>query len=207
MKKPYIIGICGGSGSGKTYLLKRLMEMLPKEKLTFISQDNYYKKQEEQVRNEEGLVNYDHPDSLNLHHLEADIQELIAGKTVSVEEYTFNVKVEKPNFLIYRPNPIIIIEGLFIYHRSKVRDLIDFKVFVEAEEHIKISRRLKRDLVERAYSFDETLRDYQKFVAPMYRKFVEPQRFESDLIVPNNVHMEKAIEVIGHHLEWVLASH
>lgn len=204
MNKPYILGICGGSGSGKTYLLKRLMEKLPEDKLTFISQDNYYKKLEEQVRNEEGLVNYDHPDSLNLHDLEEDIQKIVSGQTVSVEEYTFNVKVESPNVLTYAPNPIIILEGLFIYHKPRVRDLIDFKVFVEAEEHIKISRRLRRDLAERAYSFDETLRDYEKFVAPMYRKFVEPQRFQSDLIVPNNVQMEKAIEVIGHHLERVL---
>ncbi|MCI4668910.1 MAG: uridine kinase [Bacteroidia bacterium] len=204
MNKPYILGICGGSGSGKTYLLRRLMELLPKDKLTFISQDNYYKKIEEQIKNEDGLVNYDHPDSLNLKDMEESLELLISGQSVSVEEYTFNVKVDKPHYLLYKPNPIIILEGLFIYHRPKVRDLIDFKVFVEAEEHVKISRRLKRDLVERAYSFDETLRDYEKFVAPMYRQFVEPQRFQSDLIVPNNVHMEKAIEVIGDHLLKVL---
>ncbi len=206
MKKPYLLGICGGSGSGKTFLLKKLQQQFPEEKLTLISQDNYYKALDEQARDEEGLVNFDHPDSLDLYSYKRDIEELLRGREIEVEEYTFNVVVESPNKLIYQPRPIIIMEGLFVFHKPDIRELFDFKVFVEAEEHIKIARRLRRDLVERDYSVENTLRDYQKFVAPMYKQFVEPQRMESDLIIPNNRNMNKAIEVMSHHLAVVLGS-
>ena len=202
--KPYIIGICGGSASGKTFLLRQLINQLPEEALTLISQDNYYKKLEEQERDEEGLVNFDHPDSVNLQALEHDLHSLIEGKTVELEEYTFNNPKITPRLLSLKPSPLVILEGLFIFYRPEIAQLIDLKVFVEADEHIKLARRIRRDHSESGYSIDSILRDYEKFVAPMYHQFVAPTRKVSDLIIPNNRRMYRAVQMLVNHLRAVL---
>lgn len=200
----YIIGICGGSASGKTYLLERILARFPKEKCTLISQDNYYKIREEQRVDEDGLVNYDHPDSLNLDKFVADIKELISGKTIKVQEYTFNNPNTAPKIFTYHPTSIIILEGLFVFHRPELNSLMNLKLFVDADEHIRFSRRLKRDVQERNYSFDETIRDYNKFVAPMYAQFVAPTQKQCDFIIPNNHNMDIAIEVIISYLNTIV---
>ena len=202
--KPYIIGICGGSASGKTFLLRQLINQLPEEDLTLISQDNYYKKLEEQERDEEGLVNFDHPNSVNLERLEQDLHSLIEGKTVELEEYTFNNPKITPRLLSLRPTPLVILEGLFIFYRPEIAQLIDLKVFVEADEHIKLARRIRRDHSERGYSIESILRDYEKFVAPMYHRFVAPTRKVCDLIIPNNKRMYRAVQMMVNHLRAVL---
>jgi uridine kinase len=203
-QKPYIIGICGGSASGKTFLLKQLMSQLPGDKVSLLSQDNYYKKLKDQVRDPEGLVNFDHPDSINLDQLFTDIQKLIHGESFELEEYTFNNPQKTPQIFHYSPTPILILEGLFIYHKPAMSQLIDLKLFVEADEHIKLSRRLKRDHRERGYSIESILRDYEKFVAPMYHQYVAPTRAKCDMIIPNNKHMYKAVQVIVNHLRAML---
>ncbi len=202
--KPYIVGICGGSGSGKTYLLKKLLSELPADKITLISQDNYYKAWEDQEKDDEGLVNYDHPDSLRLDLWEDHVQLLMAGESVTKQEYTFNQPDVIPQTFTFQPAPIIVLEGLFIYFPKTIRPLYDLKIFVDAEEHIKLARRMSRDLVERAYSFEETLRDYQKFVAPMYHQYVAPLKADCDLVIPNNDHMNNATRVLLDHLKSFL---
>ena len=202
--KPYFVGICGGSASGKTFMLEQLMSQLPKDKVTLISQDNYYKKFEDQIKDVEGLVNFDHPDSINLDALMNDVQRLIKGESFEMEEYTFNNPAKVPKMLSFSPSPIIILEGLFIYHNPALAQLIDLKLFIEADEHIKLSRRLKRDHKERGYSIESILRDYEKFVAPMYHQFVAPTRIACDIIIQNNKHMYKAIQVVVNHLGAML---
>jgi uridine kinase len=201
----YLLGICGGSASGKTFLLHQLMAQLPPDAVTLVSQDNYYKRLEEQVRDEDGLVNFDHPDSVSLTRLHDDIRRLLAGETLSVEEYTFNNVAARPRQIVMRPAPILILEGLFIFNKPELAQLIDLKVFVEAEEHIRLSRRLRRDTAERGYSMESILRDYEKFVSPMYRRHILPFRDQCDLIIPNNRHMYKAIEALVNHLRVKLA--
>ncbi len=201
----YIIGICGGSASGKTYLLERMLARFPKGKCTLISQDNYYKNRAEQVKDEDGLVNYDHPDSLNLDKFVADVKELMAGKSIDVQEYTFNNPDITPQIFTYHPTPIIILEGLFVFHKPELNRLMNLKLFVEADEHIRFSRRLVRDVQQRNYSFDETIRDYNKFVAPMYAQFVAPTQKQCDFIIPNNHNMDTATEVIISYLNTVIS--
>ncbi len=202
--KPYIVGICGGSGSGKTYLLNQLMKLLPENQATLISQDNYYKPLEELPTNEDGLVNFDHPDSVNMDLLVKDLHLLAQGTTVNLLEYTFNNPNATPKPITYHPAPLIIVEGMFVFHYAPLADDIALKVFIEAEEHIKLLRRLKRDAEERGYSFEVVLRDYERFVAPMYQRFVEPTKKTSDLIIPNNDDIDKAIQVLINHLTQVL---
>jgi uridine kinase len=201
---PYIVGICGGSASGKSFLLEQLMQSLPADQLTHISQDNYYRKYEDQQKDDEGLVNFDHPDAVDLDMLHADVMRILGGEVVTVQEYTFNNPNQVPAMIRMEPRPLLILDGLFIFYHQPLAHLMDLKVFVEADEHIKIGRRIRRDGQERGYSLDSVLRDYERFVAPMYQRYVEPTKWSSDLIVPNNQHMNKAIQVLVHYLNGVL---
>ncbi|MEO1449684.1 MAG: uridine-cytidine kinase, partial [Bacteroidota bacterium] len=185
------------------FLLKQLISQLDESQITLISLDNYYKKLEDQTRDEEGLVNFDHPDSLNLSLLVEHVQQLIKGETIEMEEYTFNNPKIKPRILTLKPSRIIILEGLFVFYRPELNQLIDLKVFVEAEEHVKLARRLRRDHTERGYTIDSILRDYERFVAPMYHRYVAPTRSVCDLVIPNNKHMYRAIQVMVNHLRTV----
>lgn len=206
--KPYIVGICGGSASGKTYILRQLLKQFDRNQLSLISLDNYYKKLEDQVKDDDGLVNYDHPDSLNLEHLADDVQRLIKGETIAVQEYTFNHPTKVPRTFTYQPTPIIIIEGILVFHNPRLANLMDLRIFVDAEDYVRLSRRLLRDERERNYSFEETIRDYHKFVAPMYRKYVEPTKHDCHIIIPNhqNTHdnLKTAFEMVSNHLAMTL---
>ncbi|MEZ4686268.1 MAG: uridine kinase [Bacteroidia bacterium] len=202
--QPYIVGICGGSASGKTFLSRQLLARFPKEKITFLSLDEYYKPKDQQVHDEEGLVNWDHPRTLSFDELVKDIESLVRGETIQREEYTFNNPHAIPAMLTFRPAPVIVVEGLFILHEKALRDLFNLKVFVDADEHIRLDRRLRRDTTERGQTMDQVLTDYTKYVAPMYEQFVSPQRQHCDLIVPNNKHMYKALDVLVNHLAVVL---
>ncbi|RMG27805.1 MAG: uridine kinase [Bacteroidetes bacterium] len=202
--KPYIVGICGGSASGKTFLLKQLLSQLPQERVNLISQDNYYKQYEQQKKDEEGLVNFDHPESVDLDAFVRDVKTLIGGKPVSIQEYTFNNPASTARTLHYHPTDLLVLEGLFIFYHPELYKLIDLKIFVDADEHIRLTRRLRRDHSERGYSFDSILRDYSRFVAPMYEQYVAPAKKVCDLIIPNNKHMYKAIQVLVNHLKMIL---
>lgn len=204
--QPYIVGICGGSASGKTFLSRQLLARIPEEKVTFLSLDEYYRPKSQQIHDDEGLVNWDHPRTISFDELIKDVERLTRGETIEREEYTFNNPHAIPAMLTFRPAPIIVIEGLFILHEAKLRDLINLKVFVDADDHIRLDRRLRRDTTERGQTMDQVLTDYTKYVAPMYEQFVSPHRQYCDLIVPNNKHMYKALDVLAHHLEYVVKS-
>lgn len=199
-KKPYLIGICGGSGSGKTFLLQQLIQNWKGEEITLVSQDNYYHPIEKQKKESDGLTNFDHPESVNLDELARDVRKLVDGQTVTIKEYTFNNPLATAADIVMKPSPIMIVEGLFVFHQPELAKLIDLKVFVEAHEHIRLSRRLRRDATERNYSFESVLRDWERFVAPMYRRYVEPTKFDCDLIIPNHSHMYRAVQVLMNHI-------
>jgi uridine kinase len=199
--KPYFVGVSGGSASGKTYLLNQLMKRIPESQITLISQDNYYKVLEQQTRKPDGTVNFDHPDAIDLVKFTQDLQQLMEGQSLTIQEYTFNNPLLTPKMLTYHPAPIILVEGLFIFYKTELFDLLNLKVFVDAEEHIKLSRRIVRDYSERGYKLEEILKQYEQDVIPMYNKFVKPYKESCDIIIPNNYHMDKAIEVLLDHLQ------
>ncbi|WNJ16938.1 uridine kinase [Pontibacter sp. G13] len=204
--KPYLVGICGGSASGKTYLLNQLLQALPASQVTLISQDNYYFDLDHQIRDEEGLVNFDHPQSVDLVKLYEDVQKLMQGESVEIAEYTFNNPGKESCTIVMEPRPIILLEGIFVFYLAEMRELYDLKVFVEAKEHVKLSRRLNRDIAERGLNMESILRDYGKFVAPMYNRYVVPTKDLADIIVPNNDNkrMDAAISVLVNHMNTVL---
>jgi uridine kinase len=196
----YIVAVCGGSASGKTYLVQRLRQAFTEKEVTLVSMDHYYKDKVHQKLNEAGEINFDHPDALMLDRFEDDMMRLGHGETVSIREYTFNNPNRIPGVVVYKPAPIILVEGLFSYYPAKFSERVNLRVFVESDPHYKFARRLNRDLNERGYPIDETLHSYTNYAIPMYRRHVEPLKFEADLILNNNAHFEGAIRVMTDHL-------
>ena len=201
MKKPYIIGITGGSGSGKTTFIRYLREAFSSDELCIVSQDDYYRPREEQEVDEKGIVNFDKPYSINKKALTKDIAKLAEGKTVEILEYTFNNNLKKPKTIVLKSAPIIIVEGLFVFHYKKVRKQLDLKVFVHAKENLKVIRRIQRDRVERNYPLDDVLYRYQNHVLPAFEKYIEPYMADADIIINNNKNFENGLQLFQHFLK------
>ncbi len=196
MKKPFIIGITGGSGSGKTTLMRYLQEEFASDKVCFISQDDYYRPQEEQRQDKLGVTNYDRPRSIDKKAFTKDIEKLAQGKTIEIQEYTFNNAAKQPKTIVLKPAPVIVVEGLFIFHVKKIRKQLDLKVFIHAKENLKVIRRIKRDKLERNYPLDDVLYRYQNHVMPSFEKYIKPYIDKADLIVNNNQNFEKGLSVL-----------
>ncbi len=194
--RPYLIGICGGSGSGKTSFIRRLRAAFSEEQLCIISQDDYYLPRDEQHRDANGEANFDLPKSFNKKKFRQDVDRLLAGETITIEEYVFNNPEAIPKLLVFKSAPIIIIEGLFVFHYKKIAKQIDLKVFVNAKENLKVIRRILRDQVERGYPLDDVLYKYQHHVLPSYERFILPYKEEADLVVNNNQDFERGLEVL-----------
>jgi uridine kinase len=201
----YFIGITGGSASGKTYLLNRIREVFTDEQISLISQDNYYLDYDLQIKEPDGSVNFDHPQSVDLLALAQDIEQLKQGKSISRKEYTFNNHDKTPANIVVNPAPIIIVEGLFIYYQPEIARQIDFKIFIESHEYIRLTRRIIRDQKERGRTLEDVLEEYNKYVAPMYKRYVEPFRDDADIIIPNHKSMVKSVDMLilylGHLLQ------
>jgi uridine kinase len=204
-KKPFIIGIAGGSGSGKTFFLKCFLEHFTDEEVSLVSQDDYYYPVAHNMTKEENkLYNFDVPETINSGQFIADINRLINGHTVYKQEYTFNNPDIAPKILEIKPAPILIVEGLFIFHFTDIAGKLDLRIFIEAEEQVALSRRLKRDLLERGYSHDDATYKWINHVMPAYKEYLLPYRNECDQIVVNNTQVADdiiaATEVISQEL-------
>jgi len=195
LTNPYLIGITGGSGSGKTYFLKRLMEAFAPHDLCLISQDHYYHPREQQPVDKQGVKNFDTPMSINIDQFVTEIKTVKSGNLVQRQEYTFNNPSASPTMLEFKPAPVIIVEGIFILYYPEVAELLDLKIFIEAKEHIKLTRRISRDQQERGYDVADVLYRYEQHIAPTYEKYIEPFKDDADLIVLNNQHFDRALAV------------
>lgn len=193
---PFLIGITGGSGSGKTYFLNSLLNKFDPKDICLLSQDNYYLSREQQPIDENGIKNFDTPQSINGEELAIDVAKLKSGAGFERMEYTFNNKNVTPKLLKFEPAPIVVIEGLFVMHFAEVNKLLDLRLFIDAKDHIKLKRRIVRDKVERGYDLDDVLYRFENHVMPSYDKYLEPLRHEADLIIPNNHHFENALNVL-----------
>jgi len=201
MENPFIIGITGGSASGKTSFLKNLISSFDSEEICLISQDNYYRSKDEQPTDENGIQNFDLPESINAYEYARDIQKLRNGETVYRLEYTYNNPDVVPKTLVFKPAPIIVVEGIFVFYFSEIADLLDFKIFIDAKEHIKLKRRIHRDQIERGYDLADVLYRYEKHVSPTYERYIEPFKNEADIIVPNNFEYQKPLEMVVAYLQ------
>ncbi len=194
--KSLLVGITGGSGTGKTYFLKKLEGMFSPEQLCVISQDNYYKDLEFQKVDENGIANFDLPTAIDFSQFAKDLNSLLKGDVVTKEEYVFNNPEVTPKLLTFKPTPIIIVEGIFVNTFEEVSSLLDLKVFIDSHDLIKIKRRIYRDHRERGYDLDDVLYRYENHVLPSYESYVKPQRALADLVVNNNKSCDVAIDVL-----------
>jgi uridine kinase len=195
MNKPYIVGIAGGSGSGKTFFLKCFLKHFSDSEVSLVSQDDYYIPVAHNMTKEENkLYNFDLPSTIDHKHFEEDIEKLLRGETIIKHEYTFNNPDAVPKVLEIKPAPIVIVEGLFILHFKKIADTLNLKIFIEADDDIALQRRLKRDLLERGYSHDDVMYKWTNHVVPAYKEYLLPYRNESDRLIVNNSH--KAEDII-----------
>ena len=201
MKKPFIIGVTGGSGSGKTTFIKRLRDAFSEDELCIISQDDYYIPREQQALDTRGVVNFDRPESINKKEFQRDVEKLIAGESIEREEYTFNNQAVEPRMLRIKSAPVIIVEGIFVFHYKKIRKLLDLKIFLHAKENLKVIRRIKRDQMERNYPIDDVLYRYEHHVLPTFEKYIKPYQDKADIVINNNKHFEVALDLIMNFVE------
>ncbi len=195
--RPFIIGISGGSGSGKTTFVKELSNTFSPEQVCILSQDNYYKPRTEQQIDANGEINFDLPESFQEEAYLKDVLRLINGEDIILKEYTYNNPLAEPKIITYKSAPIIIIEGIFIFHFKQVSDLMDFKIYIDADEHIKLIRRIQRDRIERNYPIEDVLYRYQHHVFPSYQKFILPYKPHCDIVVNNNSSFENALSTVN----------
>ena len=203
-QKHYLVGIAGGSASGKTSFLKRLKESLPNGSISIISQDNYYKPQSEQERDENGEVNYDLPTSIDKGAFLRDIKTLLEGKAIRFHEYTFNNSERETEEIVIEPAPILVVEGLFVFHYPEIRHLLDLRLYLDVREEIKLQRRIKRDRDERGYPEAVVRYQWEHHVMPSFKKFLKPYRDDSHLIITNNITFDKGLAVLTDHLHYRL---
>jgi uridine kinase len=196
----YLVGIAGGSGSGKTSLVRALRERLPLGSVCVVSQDDYYHPKEEQAIDPNGKVNFDLPTAVDLDGLARDLRSLVAGEPIYKKEYTFNQGDKEPALIELRPAPVILVEGLFVLHHEPVRELFDLRVFIDASEGAQLDRRLLRDSRERGYGADEILYQWEHHVLPAYRNYLLPYRHLCDLHVVNELGFDRAVNVLRDHL-------
>lgn len=195
--KPYLIGITGGSGSGKTSVIHVLRELFDEQQLCIISQDEYYHPREQQKWDEAGYQNFDLPDSIDAKKFATDIEMLIAGHDVVKEQYTFNNPNKQSTFLTFKPAPVIIVEGLFVFYFEEISKLLDLKIYIDAEDIIKLKRRIIRDAGERNYPLEDVLHRYEHHVLPSYRSYIEPFKRQADIVINNHESYDKGIGVLS----------
>ncbi|WP_020604454.1 uridine kinase [Spirosoma spitsbergense] len=194
--KPFIVGITGGSASGKTSFLKGVLSAFSEDQICLISQDNYYLSRDIIPVDDQGIHNFDLPETID-HHLYAQhIGQLRDGQIITQKEYTFNNPAIIPRILTFNPAPIIVVEGIFVFHFRELADQMDLKIFIDAKNSIKLERRVKRDAEERGYDLDDVMYRWKYHVKPTYRQFIKPYRAEADIVIPNNNHYQKGLDVV-----------
>jgi uridine kinase len=208
MQVPYIIGITGGSASGKTLFLKKLFEHFGPTEICLISQDNYYRPLAEQQKDHNGVVNFDIPEAIDAARFAADLHALKAGQTITYNEYTFNNTINPIHRKVeLKPCPIIVVEGIFAFFYAEIMSQIKLKIFIDAKNKVKLSRRINRDQTERGLDMDIIMYQWKNHVTPTYKKYIKPHKKNADIIIPNNADFQKGLELLCVYLRHILNQH
>ena len=196
MRKPIIIGVTGGTGSGKTTVTRKIIEEFGDVSLAYIPQDAYYKDQSHLTMDERVLTNYDHPFAFDNDLLSEHIRQLLDGQAVQMPVYDFTQHNRAEETIRVQPKEVIIIKGILIFSDKELRDLMDIKVFVDTDDDIRIIRRIKRDMAERGRSLDSIIDMYTSIVKPMHEQFIEPTKKFADIIIPEGGSNNVAIDLM-----------
>ena len=191
-----IIGIAGGTGSGKTTVVNQIINQLPTNEVCVISQDSYYKDTSHLTFEERCKINFDHPQSIDFELLENHLKSLRIGEAVNQPVYSFKTHNRTGDTTLTKPKKVIIVEGILILSNTQLRSIFDIKIFVHADSDERLMRRLKRDIAERGRDLDEVLERYQTTLKPMHEQFIEPMKAFADIIIPNNHYNTVAVNVV-----------
>lgn len=195
-RRPVVIGVTGGSGSGKTTVSNAIYNQLSGQSLLILQQDSYYNDQSEMTMAERHAVNYDHPLSFDTDLMIKQIKQLLAYQPIEKPVYDYEQYTRSDKTIHQEPRDVIIVEGVLILDDQRLRDLMDIKVFVDTDDDIRIIRRIQRDIKERGRTLDSVIGQYLATVKPMYHQFVEPTKRYADLIVPEGGENEVAIDLL-----------
>ncbi len=191
-----ILGIAGGTGSGKTTVVNKILRELPAEEVTILSQDSYYNQNDHLTYQERCRINFDHPTAIDFDLLISHVEKLKQGEIIEQPVYSFATHNRMPEKVKTYPKKVVILEGILIFTDKRLRDLIDIKVYVHADSDERLIRRLKRDLQERGRSIEEVLDRYQSTLKPMHQEFIEPTKSYADIIIPNDNYNNVAIDIV-----------
>jgi len=197
----FVIGIAGGTGSGKTTVVKKIRRKLKEAQISFLAQDSYYKDNSHLPLVERQAINFDHPDSIEFELLTEHVRMLKEGRAVDQPTYSYLSCTRQEEVIPVDPRPVIIVEGILIYTYKPLVDLIDIKVFVDADADDRLSRVLQRDMSERGRTAEIVLERYEKTVKPMHLQFIEPSKRFADIIVPQGGMNEVAIDILLNTIE------
>ena len=203
MSDVIVIGVAGGTGSGKTTLVKALMNRFG-DNISVLSHDNYYKRHDEMSYEERTHLNYDCPDAFDTDMMIEHLRMLKNGQAIDCPTYDYTIHNRTDKTIEIKPTKVVIVEGILIFHPKELRDLMDIKIFVDTDADVRILRRILRDVKERGRSLDSVIDQYLTTVKPMHEAFVEPSKRNADIIVPNGGENSTAVEMLAHHIRTLI---
>lgn len=199
-----IIGIAGGTGSGKTTVVRKIIESMPKNQVAVIPQDSYYNDTSDLTMEERRLINFDHPDAFDWRLLSEQIAMLRSGHAIEQPTYSYIESNRQAETIHVEPRKVVIIEGIMALFKKKLRDLMDLKIFVDADPDDRLIRVIQRDILERGRTAEMVMERYQRVLKPMHLEFIEPTKRYADLIIPQGGENKKAIEIMRTYIEKIL---
>ena len=203
MKDHLIIGIAGGSGSGKTTLTNQIASQFA-DQVTIVKHDNYYKAHNDMDYDERSRLNYDHPNAFETDLMIKHLKALKQGESIECPVYDFTIHNRSKDTITIVPNKVIIVEGILIFENKELCDLMDLRIFVDTDADLRIIRRIKRDVLERARSLESVMNQYVDTVKPMHEQYVEPSKRNANIIVPENSYNQPAMEIVQNHIKSYL---
>lgn len=197
----FIVGIAGGSGAGKTTFLRALMNHYTEGQVALVSQDNYYKPKALQMTDENGIINFDLPSSIDHDHFVKDMEDLAQGKSITKLEYNFNNPAWEPQPIVVAPAPVIVMEGLFVFHFPEIMSRLNYRVYLDADVNLRLTRRIDRDGKQRGYPEHEVRYQWDNHVRPAEQQFLEPYKQQCELVVLNDHSYETGLRVLVEAIE------
>jgi uridine kinase len=196
MKKTILIGIAGGTGSGKTSVANAILAEFSSSEVALIQQDSYYKDLKHLHIDDRASVNFDHPDAVDFNEMGDHLQSLMANEIVQIPIYDFNTHTRTDEMFTIGNHHIIVLEGILTLFDEKIRNMMDIKLYVDTPDDIRIIRRIKRDINKRGRTFESVIEQYYRTVRPMHQQFVEPSKKFANIIIPEGAHNKVAIDII-----------
>ncbi len=202
--KPVVVGVAGGTGSGKTTVSQAILDRVGRDRIAYIQHDSYYRDLSHLPLEERGRVNFDHPDSLENELLIKHLRQLCVGRPAEVPSYDFTHHTRRPETRTVDPHRVILVEGILIFADKKLREMMDVKIYVDTDADLRFIRRLERDIAERGRTMESVIHQYMTTVRPMHLDFVEPSKRYADIIIPEGGFNTIAIDMVVSRIEAML---